>query len=110
MGVKNPRPSFADQGGDSLPQTHQWPELPDQRIAAVFQVEFEPLGGKYSCACCRPALPSCKRHGRVLEQEDSANPPVDVTGDPKTFLVTADEKCRNRLIDDAGIKRPKLRG
>ena len=57
-----------------------------------------------------PTLPSCKRHGGVLEQENSANPPVDVTGNPKTFLVAADEKCRNRLVDDAGIERPKLCG
>src|SRR4029077_13354302 len=99
-GVKSPRPSFADQGGDSLPQTHQWSELPDKRIAAVLQVEFEPLGRKYGRTCRRPARPSCKRHGGVLEQEDSANPPVDVRGNPKAFLVAADEKCRNCLIDD----------
>ena len=110
MGRDSRRTSFAHQGGYSLPQAHQGSEVRGKRIAAVLQVEFEPLGGKYGCACGRPALPSCKRHGGVLEQEDSANPPVDVTGNPKTFLVAADEKRRNRLIDDAGIKRPKLRG
>jgi len=49
-----------------------------------------------------------KRQGGVLQQENSADPSLAVTGDPKTFLVAADEKCRDRLIDDAGIERLKL--
>jgi hypothetical protein len=48
------------------------------------------------------------RQGGVLQQENSADPSLAVTGDPKTFLVAADEKCRDRLIDDAGIERLKL--
>jgi hypothetical protein len=45
-----------------------------------------------------------------LEQENSAGLPLDVAGEPKAVLVAADEKCRNRLIDDAGIERLKRRG
>ena len=53
---------------------------------------------------------SCKRQCGALEQENSADLPVDVAGDPKAFLVAADEERRDRLADDAGIERLKLRG
>jgi hypothetical protein len=83
-------------------------KLRGKRIAFVFQVEFEPLGRKDGCASRRPAIPPGKRQSGVLQQENSADPPLGVTRDPKTFLVAADEKCRDRLIDDAGIERLKL--
>src|SRR5450631_1657070 len=84
-------------------------KLRGKRIAFVFQVEFEPLVRKDCCASRRPAIPPGKRQGGVLQQENSADPPLGVTGDPKAFLVAADEKCRDRLIEDAGIERLKLR-
>src|ERR1700737_1080451 len=105
---------FADEAGHSLPmahrKAHQRAKVPNKRIAFVFQVEFEPLGRKYGCTSRWPAIPFCKRQCGVLEQENSADLPVDVTGNPETFLVTADEKCRDRPVDDAGIERLKLRG
>jgi hypothetical protein len=105
---------FADDGGSSPPmgrrQTHQRPEVGDKRIAVVFEVKFEPLGRKYCCASRGSAILSCKRQCGVLKQENSADPPFDVTGNPEAFLVTADEKCGDRLIDDPRIERPKLCG
>jgi hypothetical protein len=50
-------------------------------------------------------LLSCKGQGGVLKQENSANLSIDVAGDPKAFLVAADEKRRDRFIDDAGSER-----
>src|SRR5258706_6444105 len=104
---------YSGNEGDHSPPTrfcglHQPSQLHGKRIAFVFQVEFESLGRKDGCASRRPAIPSCKRQGGVLEQENSADLPLDVTGDPKTFLVAADEKCRDRVVDDAGIERLKL--
>jgi len=68
-----------------------------------------PRGGT-RCASSRPAIPSCKRHSGVLEQENPADLSLDVTGDPEAFLVAADEECRDRLVDDARIQRLKLCG
>src|ERR1700737_632308 len=45
-----------------------------------------------------------------LQQENSADLPLGVTSGPEAFLVAADEECRDRLIDDAGIEWLKLRG
>lgn len=105
---------FADEGGSSLPmgrrQTHQRSEVRDNRIAVVFEVKFEPLGRKYCCASRRSAILSCKRQRGALKQKNSADPSFDVTGNPEAFLVTADEKCGDRLVDDPGIERPKLCG
>jgi hypothetical protein len=105
---------FADEGGGSPSmgrrQTQQRPEVRDKRIAVVFEVKFEPLGRKYCCASSRSAILSCKRQGGVLKQKNSADSPFDVTGDPEAFLVTADEKCGDRLVDDPPIERPKLCG
>src|SRR5258707_15865804 len=105
---------FADEGGISPPmgrrQTHQRSEARDNRIAVVFEVKFEPLGRKYCCASRRSAILSCKRQRGALKQKNSADPSFDVTGNPEAFLVTADEKCGDRLVDDPSIERPKLRG
>src|ERR1700739_1201616 len=104
---------LADQGNHSLPALHreadQWPKVHDQRIALVFQIEFEPLGWKYCGASQGPRMPSCKRQCRAFEQENPAELPLDVAGEPKAVLVAADKKCRDRLIDDAGIERLKRR-
>jgi hypothetical protein len=58
---------FADEGDSPPPmgrrQTHQRSEVRCKRIAAVFEVKFEPLGRKYGCASCRPAIFSRKRQG-----------------------------------------------
>jgi len=57
---------FADDGGSSPPmgsrQAHQRSEVRDKRIAAVFEVKFEPLGRKYRCTSHRLAVLSGKRH------------------------------------------------
>src|SRR5216684_9130071 len=82
----------------------------DKRIAFVFEVEFEPLGRKDGCTSRRPAVSPGKRQCGVLQQENSTNLPLGVTGDPEAFLVAANEECRDRLIDDAGIEWRKLRG
>src|SRR5664279_2721661 len=93
---------FANEGGRSLPcaprKADRRCKLNDQRIAFVFQVEFEPLGQMYDCASRRPAIPSCKGQCGGLEQENSTNLPLDVTGNPNSFDVAADEKRRDRLI------------
>ena len=100
--------AFAHQG---LRQPHPTIQAcDDQRIAPVFEVEFEPLGRIYGRAPRSPAIPSRERQCGVFEQENSADLPVDVAGNPEAFHVAADEKCRDRLVDDAGIERPKLRG
>src|SRR5712664_1991602 len=92
---------FADEGGHSLPMAHckmdQRPKVRDKRIALVLQVEFESLGRKDGCASCRLAIPSCKRQCGVLDQENSADLSLDVTGNPEAFLVAADEKRRDRV-------------
>jgi hypothetical protein len=84
------------------------PNRYDERIASVFQIEFEPLGRKDGCPSRRLAIPPGKPTRRSSSAGNSADPSLAVTGDPKTFLVAADEKCRDRLIDDAGIERLKL--
>jgi len=105
---------FADEGGSLPPmgrrQTHQRSEVRDKRIAVVFEVKFEPLGRKYCCASRRPPVLSCKRQCGALKQKNSADLPVGVAGNPEAFLVAADEKCGDRLVDDRRIERPKLRG
>jgi hypothetical protein len=104
---------FSREDGDSPPtpprKAPQRCNVCHKRIALVFQVEFEPFGWKYGCASRRAAIPSCKRQSGVLQQEYPAGPPLDVTGNPEAFLVAADEKCRDRLADEAGIKRRELR-
>ena len=85
-------------------------ELRGQRIALIFKIEFDRLGRIYGCAPRRPGIPFCKRQGRGLKQENSANLSVDVTGHPKAFYIAADEKRRDRLADNAGVERLKLRG
>ena len=117
--VKIPEAAFdrfhylAGQGNRSPPGIHrkayQGPKVSDQRITLIFQIEFEPLGRKYRCASRRPGIPSGKCQGRTFEQENSADLSLDVAGEPETFLVAADEECRNRRIDDAGIERLKRR-
>src|ERR1700731_340259 len=119
-GVKIAQPAFdrlphsGDEGGYSPPRTLRKPqhgyEVHGKRITLVFQVEFDPTVRIDRCASSRPAIPSCKRHRGVLEQENSADLSLDVTGDPEAFLVAADEKCRDRVIDDTGIERLKLSG
>src|SRR5258708_13170315 len=84
--------------------------MQDERIAVVFEIEFEPLRKENCGASGRPAVLSCKRACGVLEQEDTADLPLGITGNPKTFLVAADEKRGDRLVDDPGIERPKFRG
>src|ERR1700687_1337432 len=105
---------FADEGGHSPPmaprQAHQRSKGGDKGIAPVFQVEFDRPGRKYRCTSCRLTILSCKRHSRVLKQEDSSDLPIYVAGNPEAFLVAADEKCRDLVADDAGIERLKLRG
>ncbi len=91
-------------------QAHQRSEVCDKRIAIIFEVKFEPLGRKYCCASCRSAILSRKRQCGALKQENSTDPPVDVTGNPETFLIAADEKCGDRLVDDPRIETPKLCG
>src|SRR6476646_12152427 len=91
-------------------QTHQRSEVRDKRIAVVFEVKFEPLGRKYCCASRRSAILSCKRQCGALKQKNSADPPLDVTGNPEAVLVTADEKCGDRLVNDLRFERPKLCG
>ena len=104
---------FANEDGQLLPSAprHAPPRSKshDKRVASVFQVEFEPLGRKYGCTSCRLTVPSCEGRSGVLEQENAADLPIDVAGDPEPFLVAADEKRRDQLVDDARIKRPKLR-
>src|SRR5450631_1402671 len=85
------------------------PKLGDQRIAAVFEVEFEPLRRMDRCTSRRPAVPPGKGQRRVFEQEEPANSSADLAGDPEALPVAADEKCRNRFVEDAGFKRKKRR-
>jgi hypothetical protein len=101
--------SFADQGSHPPPQGHQRSEPCEKRIAVVFKVQFEPLARKYGGTAVSPAMLPRKRKRGALEQEDATDPPIDVSGNPETSAVAADEKRRNRLIDDARIERPKLR-
>jgi hypothetical protein len=117
--VKILQPAFdrfrhlADEAGHPLPGTpckaHQRAKMHDKRIAFVFQVELEPLGREYGRTSRWPAIPSCKRHCGVLEQENSADLPVRIAGHPKAFLVAADEERRDRVADDTEIERLKLR-
>jgi hypothetical protein len=90
-------------------KAHHRRKVLDKSIAFVFEVEFEPPGRKYGCTPRRLAISSCKRQCGGLEQKNSADLAVDVTGDSKAFLVAADEKCRDRPVDDAGIERLKSR-
>jgi hypothetical protein len=104
---------FADQGGHPLPRTPCKAYQPangfDQRIAVVFKVELESLGHRYCRASWRSAVFSRERQRRALEQENSADFAFDVAGNPKPLHVAADEKRRDRFVDDAGIERLKAR-
>jgi len=105
---------LVDHGDHSLSKMHRRApprsKLHDKRIAPVFQVEFESLGRIYGCAPRRLAIAFRKRHRGVLEQENSADPSVDVAGDPKPFFVSADEKRRNSVAEDVGTEPLKRRG
>jgi hypothetical protein len=105
---------FVDEADDSPPNTdhevYERTEVHDKRIAPVIEVEFKPIGREYCGTACGLAVPLCKGERRALEQKNSANLSVDVTGNPEAFLVAADEKCRKRLVDDAGIEALKLCG
>jgi hypothetical protein len=43
----------------------------------------------------------------VLEQKDATNALVGVAGNPEPVFVPADEKQRDRLTEDAGIRSPR---
>src|ERR1017187_1207334 len=81
----------AEQTGHSQPKTHGKPhprsKMYDKRIAAVCQIEFEPLGRVYRCTSLRPAFVPCKRQRGSLKQEKSADPPFRIAGNPEAFLV-----------------------
>src|ERR1700722_15999306 len=103
----------ASQGNRSPPtghrQLHKRLEMHDQRIAVVFDIEFEPLGRKYRCAARPPGDPSRKRERRALEQEDAAVLSLDVARKPKPVAVAPDKECRDRGIENTGIERLKRR-
>jgi len=104
----------ANKGSHSPPgvgrKAQQSAERRDQRIAPVFQIEFESLGWKYCRASPGAGMPPCKRQRGAFEQENSAALALDVAGEPEAVSVAADEKCRDRLVDDSGIERLKRRG
>jgi hypothetical protein len=54
----------ADEGSQSLPpvlrKAHPWPKVHDQRIAPVFQLEFESFGRKYCRTSRWSGISSCK--------------------------------------------------
>ncbi|MDR3490122.1 MAG: hypothetical protein P4M05_35240 [Bradyrhizobium sp.] len=105
---------IADEGGHALSaplcKVLQPTKPRDERVALVIQVEFDPLGWKYCRTACRPAILSRKRNCGVLEQENSADSSLGIAGNPEVIHVAADEKYRDRLVDDAGIERPKWCG
>jgi hypothetical protein len=87
--------------------TFQPAELPGKWIALVAQVEFDPFRKEYGGASARAALPVCKSECRALEQKQPARLPFGVAGKPEPVLVAPDEKRRDGLVEDAGIKRLK---
>ncbi len=105
-GGDNDRCSLPDVGR----KPHQMAQRRNQRTALVFQIEFESLGWKYGRASQRPGMPSRKRQCRALEQENSAGLALDVTRQPEAVAVAADEKRRDRRVDDAGIEWRKRCG
>ena len=97
-----------DQGDHSLRgrmvRAHLRSKLRYKRIAAVFQVELEPLG-REMVAHPSAGCSSLQTTGASSQQENSADPAPGVTCDPEALLVASYEKCRDRLADDAGIER-----
>jgi hypothetical protein len=82
--------NFADSSGyspaSSYRKLHEPSELHDKRIAAVFDIEFESLGGEYRRAARRPALPLCESQCGALEQKNPAGPSLCIPRDQKPSL------------------------
>jgi hypothetical protein len=84
---------FAGEGGQKLlGAAHENQPLD----CPVFKVEVNPFGWKYGCTSFRPAV-SFAQAGRFL-----------VVGDPEALHVARDERCRNRLVDDGGIRGAEI--
>ena len=79
--------------------------MPGEGIAFIFEIEFEPLGRKYRRAACRPASRMRKGQRGVLQHEEAADAAPGFAGNPEPRAVAADEECRDRVTDDAGVQR-----
>jgi len=85
-------------------QALERPEIIDQRIALVFQIQFEQLGRKDGRATRRPGVPSREGYCRAFEQEEAADTSFAIARQPKAILVAADEKRRDRCVQDIGVE------
>ena len=84
--------------------------MPGERIAAIFEIEFEPFGRKYRGAAARPALLARKRQRRTLEQKEATDSTRCLAGNPKPCAIAADEEGRDRIANDAGIQSFEFEG
>lgn len=97
---------LASQGKHTPPtgyrQLHERLEMDDQRIAVIFDIEFEWLGRKYRRAARPPGQFSRKGERRVLEQEDAAVLSLEVARKQNPSLFCP--------IKNAGIEALRMPG
>src|ERR1700722_1108817 len=105
---------LADQGGRSLPRAHrkahQRSEARGEWIARVFDIELKTGLQKHGGAPGRPGVPMGKIQGGLPAPEYSAALSLSVPRDPKAMVIAADEKNRDRCVDDIRIRPQKRRG